>query len=187
LANDRRKSCEEHVKSWARICEDEIRSWKGFENFALAKVETSWDSRRRYSRGGWYAGAGGPGISIAMKNYYEVSFNTINVSYEYASFHSHPVIGGFYYTKHNTFLRPAMVVCHEMAHAAQFYADRQLGKRIDRPHGDSFKIPYAKIRSSVFNYLIPKNQKELAEKYSEMLKITNEKQFIEWERGLQIA
>lgn len=184
---ENKKQAEVLVKEWATKCEDEIRSWKGYHNFALAMVKSDWSTRRKLSRGGWYTSAGGPGISLAMNNYFDQYLMPINHSYEYASFDKHSVIGGFYYTKKDSFLRPIMVVVHEVAHAVQFYADRQLQVYIDAPHGESFKKPYAKLRANLFNHLIPKNQHELAAKYNEMLKIKNAKQFIEWERGLQIA
>jgi hypothetical protein len=172
-----KKQYEILVKEWVIKCED----------FCLAKLSMDWSPRRRSSRGGWYDSAGGPGINMAMSLYFGNDKLPISYSYEYASFDKHPVIGGFYYTKDSKYLRGAMVVCHEMAHAAQFYSSRQLYKQIDRPHGESFKQPYSTIRINLFNYLIPKNQHELASKYNEMLKIKNAKQFIEWEHGLQIS
>jgi hypothetical protein len=185
---DARKQYELVTKEWARKCEDEIRSWSKYENFALAQLKMDWSFRRTASRGGWYESAGGPGISMAMLEPFKPVFAPIAVSYEYASFHKDSVIGGFYYTpKTQFYYRGIMIVIHEMAHAAQFYGDRVLYQTIDAPHGNSFKFPYAKLRKSLFNHMLS-DQSYLAANYAKMCKIINTKnEYLEWERGLQIS
>jgi len=84
--------------------------------------------------------------------------------YEYASFDDSAVIGGFYSNDSN--LAQGMIVCHEMAHAAQFYRKKILNASVDSPHGKSFKQPYAQLRKKILNPKLP-NQAEMKRLYSE--------------------
>ncbi len=155
---------EQLARSWARQCEDVIRTWTGYQNFVLSKFELDWSTRRRSSRGGVYKE--GPGISIAMSLACMPRTNPYRM-YEYKSFDADPLIGGFYATEENLSL--GLHVCHEMAHAAQFYSHFNLGVLSDRPHGNLFKDSYRKLRVAVLNRHIPVNQKQLKEQYEEML------------------
>lgn len=133
---------------WVLKCENEIRTWTGYEKFKLEYFRRDWSPARRCSRGGWYAK--GPGINIAMFRY---CFDTPTARvYEYPSFDSDPVIGGFYPSHKDHYL--ASVVCHEMAHAAQGYAYMVLQKPRGTPHGPDFKTPYAILRKKLLNHLI---------------------------------
>ena len=156
---------EKRAYTWMDACEDEIRRWKDCSSFKLGLFKLDWSSRRRSSRGGLYGNA--PGISIAM---YPVTRDPQGVArcYEYRSFDGDPVIGGFYYRDAN--LKLGMHICHEMAHAVQFYAARILDTQpIDRPHGRSFKKPYAALRQTILNPRL-ESQQELEEEYKNMLK-----------------
>jgi len=155
---------EQLAGSWASQCEDVIRTWTGYQNFLLSKRELDWSTRRRSSRGGVYKE--GPGISIAMSLACMPRTNPYRM-YEYKSFDADPLIGGFYATEENLSL--GLHVCHEMAHAAQFYSHFNLGILSDRPHGNLFKDSYRKLRVAVLNRHIPVNQKQLKEQYEEML------------------
>lgn len=152
------------ARSWAWECESIIRSWKGYEGFVLSKLDLDWSSRRKSSRGGMYAE--GPGISIAMNIACMIRTEPYRM-YEYKSFDADPVIGGFYAKDHT--LPLAMHVCHEMAHAAQFYAHCILGIVSDRPHGIQFKTAYAKLRKAAFNKHIPLNQQQLKDEYYQLI------------------
>ena len=150
---------------WMNQCEDYISSWKGFESFRLGLFKLDWSTRRRSSRGGLYGNA--PGISIAMALTTKEPGGVARV-YEYASFDNDPIIGGFYYTDPEYKL--AMHICHEMAHAVQFYSHYILNlKNIDRPHGKSFKEPYSLLRKQVLNPKLEK-QKELKLEYEKLIK-----------------
>lgn len=138
---------ERHAYFWMNECEDYIRTWKDFSDFSLSMFKLDWSARRRSSRGGLYGSI--PGINIAMsiacKEYSEV-----NRVYEYKSFDSDSEIGGFYYKDAN--LKLGMHICHEMAHAVQYYSSFTLGKNnFDKPHGVSFKRPYRALRNRILN------------------------------------
>jgi hypothetical protein len=89
--------------------------------------------------------------------------------YEYPSFDGSPIIGGFYAEDPDLVL--GMTVCHEMAHAVQFYRLVVLGYQRGKPHGPDFKTPYANIRAAIFNKLLP-NQVTAKKQYEELLKDT---------------
>lgn len=161
---DDKQSYEHLARSWTRQCEDVITSWAGYQNFVLSKCELDWSTRRRSSRGGVYKE--GPGISIAMSLACMPRTDPYRM-YEYKSFDADPVIGGFYAKDENLSL--GLHVCHEMAHAAQFYSHFNLGIESDRPHGNLFKDLYRKLRVAILNRHIPINQKQLKEQYEDML------------------
>lgn len=132
---------------WANKCETFINSWDGYNGFFLNQLKLDWSPRRTSSRGGWYDG---PGISIGMVPCTRFRIQgEVFYQHEYASYEKDPIIGGFYSSdiSHSVGLH----VCHEMAHAVQFYADKILGIQVDRAHGESFKTPYRLIRSKLFN------------------------------------
>jgi hypothetical protein len=153
---DDKKIWEAKAKSWVSQCEHVISAWTGYENFVLSKCTLDWAITRRASRGGWYKE--GPGISIAMSQACMPRFAPFRI-YEYKSFDSDPVIGGFYATDENLAL--GLHVCHEMAHAAQFYSHFELGIESDKPHGLLFRKLYSIIRTEVLNKKIPINQAQL--------------------------
>ena len=161
---DDKELYEHKAKLWARQCEDVIRTWDNYQNFVLSKFELDWSLKRRSSRGGWYKE--GAGISIAMSLACMPRTSPYRM-YEYKSFDADPVIGGFYATDENLSL--GLHVCHEMAHAAQFYSHFNLGVESDRPHGVLFKNTYRKLRVAVLNRHIPVNQKQLKDQYDSML------------------
>jgi hypothetical protein len=161
------KLWEDLAKTVAAECDNVIRSWPGYDNFILSKLDLNWSSRRTASRGGLYAE--GPGISIAMNVACMIRTRPYRI-YEYKSFDTDPVIGGFYGT--NPWLPLGLHICHEMAHAAQFYAHFNLGIISDRPHGTQFKNNYAKIRKVVLNKHIPPNQQQLKEEYLKIIEDT---------------
>ena len=151
---------------WVSACEDVITSWADCKDFSLHHCVLDWSPRRRSSRGGWYSS--GPGINIAMNIATKPKTNIYRM-YEYPSFDSSPIIGGFY--AEDPDLALGMTVCHEMAHAVQFYRLVVLGYQRGKPHGPDFKTPYANIRAAIFNKLLP-NQVTAKKQYEELLKDT---------------
>ncbi len=148
---------------WVSLCEDEIVTWSDCQEFTLHRCTLDWSVRRKSSRGGWYAS--GPGINIAM-NISVKNFNEVFRVYEYPSFDAHPVIGGFYAEDYN--LKLGMIICHEMAHAVQYFRIKHLGHLRGKPHGVDFKTPYAALRKKILNPKLP-NQKITKNKYEELV------------------
>ena len=127
--------------------------------FALIEAKLDWSKRRRCSRGGWRHG--GPIVSIAMNVAIpDDNFDAPRRVYEYASFDSDPVIGGFY--TNNLEHKLLHHLTHEMAHAAQ-YNHKNFHKmyRI-KPHGNEFKMFYKELREVFLNPFLP--DQELMEK-----------------------
>jgi len=122
--------------------------WSGFK---LSKIRFDWSPNRVTSRGGMYAS--GPGISIAMHRYgsNRLALEAFRV-YEYKSFDNDPDIGGFFTRDKMDGLK--MIVCHEIAHACQFYLYKKNNFR-DAPHGDTFKHLYKEIRQKFLNPFLP--------------------------------
>lgn len=152
---------EQSVYRWVSLCEQEIKRWSDCSSFELHHCRLDWSQSRTAHRGGWYTS--GPGINLAMwllfrdrGDYYRM--------YEYASFDGDAIIGGFYANDSN--LAQGMIVCHEMAHAVQFYRKKALNMSVDKAHGKSFKQPYAQLRKAVFNPKLP-NQVEMKKLYNE--------------------
>lgn len=152
------------AKEYIAQCTHIIKAWKDYDNFELNTSKLDWSPKRISSRGGWYDG---PGINIAMCIVAMPRLTPYRM-YEYKSFDKDPLIGGFYSC--DRFHPLYMHIVHEMAHAAQYYADRILGVPIDRPHGESFKIPYRKLRISTLNKVIPINQLQLKAEYEQEIK-----------------
>ena len=161
---DNKTVWEDLARTISAECESVIRSWPEHDNFILSKLDLDWSTRRRSSRGGVYAE--GPGISIAMSLACSIRTTPYRL-YEYKSFDADPVIGGFYAKA--PWLALGLHVCHEMAHAAQYYAHFSLGILSDRPHGTQFKSAYYKIRRAVLNKHIPINQKQLKDEYHKLI------------------
>lgn len=155
------------VSTWASEAEAQVKSWTGYSGFNLVTVKLDWSTRRTCSRGGWYDG---PGINMAMDTLFRER-GTPYRFYEYRSYDSDQVIGGFY--AEDAMLAAQVIVLHEVAHAVQFYADRALGVYIDKPHGESFKKPYRKLRTELFNRKIPVNQIQLATRYNNIISYIN--------------
>jgi hypothetical protein len=158
-----RNKLEVFTYRWISDCEDVITSWDDCKDFALHKCILDWSPRRTSSRGGWYAT--GPGINIAMNNFVKTR-SKIYRMYEYPSFDDSSVIGGFYASDPN--LAIGMTICHEMAHAVQFYRVLHLGNVRGKPHGEEFKIPYAMIRRAIFNKLLP-DQVKMKQEYDALV------------------
>ena len=64
-----------------------------------------------------------------------------------------------------------MIICHEMAHAAQYFHRRFHKMGRIKPHGDEFKMFYREIRNHWLNSLIP-NQEEMGVKFREHKKMS---------------
>lgn len=140
-------------------------------NFKLTYTKLDWSRRRSYSRGGWYSRQKGPGISIAMSGIYSHASRYLPKTspykvYEYQSFDKDPVIGGF--LTNNTELHLALVITHEMAHAAQYYRKYKLNKSPGKPHGDIWKKIYSVLREELVNPFIP-DQKKMKEEMDEII------------------
>lgn len=155
---------EKNVYRWITKCESVIKTWADCSSFELHHCRLDWATTRTAHKGGWYSS--GPGINLAM---WLLSRDRGNIfrMYEYASFDADPVIGGFYANDSN--LATGMIVCHEMAHAVQFYRKIALKATIDRPHGSSFRKPYSLLRKAVLNPLLPE-QTTVKAKYEQHIK-----------------
>lgn len=161
-----RAEWEKLAYEWMNRCEDEVRSWKGLCDFSIDLFKLDWSTRRRSSRGGIY-GNSVPGINIAMQLACTEYSKTARL-YEYSSFDSDPVIGGFYYRDAN--LKLGLHICHEVAHSVQFYRKLVLEDgSYDRPHGESFKRPYRVLRTKILNPKL-EAQKELKLEYETLIK-----------------
>jgi hypothetical protein len=134
-----------------------------YDDYSLAQIKFDWAPTRRSSRGGIYAK--GPGINIAM-NWVPTCFVGIGRFYEYKSFDSDKVIGGFFYD--DPVLKLKAIIVHEMAHTIQFFHYKK-EKIKCKPHGPIFKKYYAELREEFINNLLP-DQKELKMRYITLLK-----------------
>lgn len=130
-------------------------------------LRVDWDRKRSRSRGGVYAN--GPGISIAMYSAAPINSPGVYRFYEYPSYDSNSIIGGFYST--NWTHKLEAIIAHEMAHAVQFFEYAKLGIRC-KPHGPLFKKHYAALRTQFVNAQLP-NQAPLAEEYAAIIKSIN--------------
>lgn len=154
------------VDKWVKEAENIITSWPGYSNFLITTCKKDWSRTRRTSRGGCYKD--GFGINLAMATLVMPNDGRVKRFYEYASYDDDPRIGGFYFldTEHKL----AAITLHEIAHAVQFFADKEGLYKFDKPHGLSFKIPYAKLRTTLLNKHIPVYQQDLKHRYE---KLTN--------------
>lgn len=137
-----------------------------FSDYKLSVVRFDWSPSRRSSRGGIYAS--GPGINIAL-NWYPKTTIDIGRFYEYRSFDSDPLIGGFFYR--DPILKLQAIVVHEMAHTAQFFQYHKTGVRC-KPHGPVFKKYYRELREEFINHLLP-DQKTAKIEYEQIIKGIN--------------
>lgn len=153
---------DETIKQMARDAEKEVQKYH--PDFKLHYVKCDWDPTRKSHRGGLYKKL--PGISMAMYLLFGTAVWVLREQtnapfkvYEYASFDSDHIIGGFY--TDNWFDRARCYVAHEVAHAIQFWL-KYTKKVYDRPHGESFKAPYRMLRSALVNPILPNQTKMLA-------------------------
>lgn len=161
-----REEWERKAYYWMNQCEDEVSSWKSLCDFSIGLFKLDWSTRRRSSRGGVYGNLV-PGINIAMQLAC-VEYSKVARQYEYKSFDSDPVIGGFYYRDSN--LKLGLHICHEVAHAVQFYRHLVLeDNSYDKPHGNSFKKPYRRLREKILNPCL-EEQTSLKEEYETLIK-----------------
>ena len=132
----------------------EIEAWAAprWQGFQLSYLRLDWSNNRTRSKGGMYYK--GPGISIAMAKYSRRSVDAYRV-YEYSSFDKDPEIGGFFTDNIVDAMR--MVICHEMAHACQYY-DYEIKGYKDVPHGQVFKDIYRDIRNVFLNPYLPNQE-----------------------------
>ena len=144
-----------------------------FPKFKLATVNLDWSPKRRSSRGGMYAD--GPGINMAMNHLCKERDGSVYRVYEYKSFDSDPLIGGFYTRDKHDRLR--MVIVHEIAHALQYYSYK-LNKFRCKPHGPAWKNLYKRLREEFINSRL-EDQTELKRDYEEMIKKTESKNTFE--------
>lgn len=151
---------EKQTYRWVSLCEDLIKTWPDCSKFTLQRCSLDWSPNRTAHKGGWYSS--GPGINLSMWLLSRDRGDIFRI-YEYRSFDEDRIIGGFYTTDAN--LATGMIVCHEMAHAVQFFRMKELNKQIDRPHGESFKTPYRILRKTLLNPLLP-DQKEMRDRYN---------------------
>jgi hypothetical protein len=131
-------------------------------NDFTCSLKLDWSKTRRTSRGGLYCN--GPGINIAMNSAALISLdgNTVYRFYEYPSYDSNSIIGGFYAKDYTIKLKA--IIAHEVAHAVQFFAYKKLNIRC-KPHGPLFKIHYSTFRELFINSLLS-DQKAMFKEYN---------------------
>jgi hypothetical protein len=120
-----------------------------YSDFTMS-VKLDWSKNRKNSRGGLYAD--GPGINMAMNSIYPDNKGYVYRFYEYPSYNSHPVIGGFY--SKDPIHKVKALLLHETAHAAQFFSYKKNNTRC-KPHGTVFKDFYKQLRVEFLNYQLP--------------------------------
>jgi hypothetical protein len=132
-------------------------------------IKLDWSYTRRSSRGGIYKD--GPGINIAMSSAALVTKSPDSVYrfYEYPSYDSDLVIGGFYAQDYT--LKLQAIIAHEVAHAVQFFEYSKLNIRC-KPHGPIFKKYYSLFRTTFINDKLPE-QNQLRQNYTDTIKETN--------------
>jgi|DEB0MinimDraft_6_1074348.scaffolds.fasta_scaffold05055_2 hypothetical protein len=167
------------------LCEKEVCKMTDLSKFKLSYHKFDWSARRRSSRGGWYPSQGGAGINLAMHHTCGAHLKNRRPEdpfrvYEYKSFDADPVIGGFITTSHEHYL--AMVVAHEVAHAAQYFRKYAIKKSAGNPHGHIWKQIYRHLRETVVNPLLPDQEKMsiIYEDYKKALISNKKKDEIDW-------
>jgi hypothetical protein len=135
-------------------------------NDFTCSLTLDWSKTRRASRGGIYRN--GPGINIAMNGAALINLddNTIYRFYEYPSYDSNSIIGGFYGKDYT--LKLKAIIAHEVAHAVQMFEYSKFNFRC-KPHGAVFKKHYSTFRKLFVNSLLP-NQVILRTEYDDMIK-----------------
>jgi len=172
----------DHKSYWDTQAEDfihQIEKWlqkssvyESMRTFSLIHSRLDWSPRRRMSRGGWYKGKGGAGVSIAMWplcGRKEPKDRVPMKVYEYKAYENDSEIGNFYTDDNHH--KVLMVVCHEMAHAAQYFHKRFHKMGRIKPHGDEFKMFYREIRNHWLKSLIP-DQEEMEINFREHKKMS---------------
>jgi len=134
---------------------------EGFENFTCS-LKLDWSQHRVSSRGGWYKA--GPGVNYSMiQLQHDINSGKF---IEYASFAKDKIIGNF--TSNDPMMMCYALSCHELAHAAIGYLDKNNKER----HGPRWKDMYAKYRNIYVNSYVdnlgevieqPKNRTEETE------------------------
>ncbi len=132
-----------------------------FSDFTVS-AKFDWSYSRRSSRGGIYKD--GPGINMAMIPAMPANNGLVFRFYEYASYDSDKIIGGFYSTKATDKLEA--IVLHEIAHAVQFFSYKKQNFRCT-PHGPTFKHYYKLLREQFLNYKLPE-QTPLKDQYDQL-------------------
>lgn len=164
-----RKEFEDLGLHYISLCEKEVCKMTDLSKFKLSYHKFDWSARRRSSRGGWYPNKGGAGINIAMHHTCGEHYKNTPVDqpfrcYEYKSFDADPVIGGFITNNREHYL--AMVIAHEVAHAAQYFRKYIIKKSSGAPHGAIWKTIYAHLRKTIINPMLP-DQKVMKEDYED--------------------
>jgi len=129
-------------------------------------LKTDWSNARRSSRGGVYKN--GPGINIAMSSAALIYHNPVDVYrfYEYPSYDSNSIIGGFYAKDY--LIKLEAIIAHEVAHAVQFFEYKKLNTRC-KPHGPIFKKYYTLLRKEFINHKLA-DQNPLKQQYEDSLR-----------------
>lgn len=157
-------------KQYVSDIEAFIQTWphKGCSSFQMGEVKFDFSKRRVTSKGGIskLEGVWVPFINIAMHNYTQPT--NVYRFYEYKSYDEDKVIGGFY--SDNIEHRLKAVLCHEMAHAIQFWRSYYCNLQNVKPHGEEFKTYYAAIRQVFLNNELP-DQVDTGARYRELKKI----------------
>ena len=135
-----------------------------FPKFKLTSIKLDWSTKRRSSRGGMYAD--GPGINMAMNHLCKERDGGVYRVYEYKSFDSDPLIGGFYTRDKHDRLR--MVIVHEIAHALQYYSYKLNNFRC-KPHGPAWRNFYKRLRQEFINPRL-EDQTELKREYDNLVR-----------------
>lgn len=147
-----------------------IQTWphKGCSSFKIEDIKFDFSKRRTTSRGGIsnFHGYYAPFIDIAMHNY--VQPTNVYRFYEYKSYDENKVFGGFY--SDNIEHRITAVICHEMAHAIQFWHKYYNNIQNVKPHGEEFKKYYAALRQVFLNNDLP-DQQVMGARYRDLKKI----------------
>lgn len=147
-----------------------IKTWpyKGCSEFDIGEYKFDFSKRRTRSHGGlsYHDGIWTPFINIAM--HYYIHPVDVYRFYEYKSYDDDKVIGGFYSNDNEH--RIMAVICHEMAHAIQYWRKFYCGLQNVKPHGEEFKKYYAILRQVYVNSKLP-DQEEYGKKYRNLKKI----------------
>ena len=147
-----------------------IQTWphKGCSSFQMGEVKLDFSKSRTTSKGGVvkFDGVWMPFINVAMHNYTQAT--NVYRFYEYKSYDEDKIIGGFY--SDNIEHRIKAVLCHEMAHAIQFWHKYYNNIQNVKPHGEEFKTYYAALRQVFLNAELP-NQIVMGSRYRELKKI----------------
>jgi hypothetical protein len=157
------------INKYANDYSRKITSWvvdNIYSDFTLT-TKFDWSNKRVASRGGLYAT--GPGINMAMASAYPNNNGEVYRFYEYKSYDSDKVIGGFY--SKDPILKLEALLLHEIAHAIQFFSYKKTGTRC-KPHGPVFKNYYSILRNEFLNHKISE-QIALKKEYDEYINNLN--------------